>query len=174
MAQCRIDRIERGVAIGGVDERVKGGGKGKRLAKIGETEVGSRGLAVGGELAQCALEFASGGEDAGDAFEVREVGVVERVLAGYRAFAGICDSPRAEAARGVNCAVRARVGEVGDKVHGAIGAYVGEGEMRDGNLEGNFARLVGFKHHADAGALDCANLNGREIGRRCGCRRGAS
>ena len=158
MTESSVDGIEDGVAIGGVDKSMEGGGEGERGAEVGETEVGSIGLAVGSELAQGALELAGGGEDSGDAFEVREVGVVEGVLAGDGALSGVCDDPRTEATGGVDSASWERIGEVGDKVHGAGGADVGEGEVSYGDFKGKLAGLVGFKNQVCAGAVDGFDL----------------
>ena len=63
-------------------------------------------VAVDVDAVELAAEFSGGGEDAADAVNGAEVGVVEGVVAGDGGVAGTLVVPRAEGAGGVNIAAR--------------------------------------------------------------------
>ena len=79
--QGGLDGLEPCVAVGSVHARMKVGVKHHGVAEARELEVGSIGLAVDGEIAQRALVTSGRIQDAGDAFEDGQIGVIEGVVA---------------------------------------------------------------------------------------------
>lgn len=166
-AEDGVDGLEPGVAVGAVDSGVEVGVQRHGVAEVGEAEVGGVGVAVDDDVAQGALVLAGGRENAADAFEGAEVGVVEGVLALDGILAGIGNLPGAEVAGGVNGADGAGVGEVGYEVHHAAAAEgrslaVSESEAGNGEVERQLAGLVGLEDEVGVGALDLVDGEGED------------
>ena len=152
--QGGVDGLKPCVAIGAVDARVKVGVKRHGVAEARELEVGSVGLAVDGEVAQSALVTSGRIEDAGDAFEDGQIGVVEGVVAADWAAAGVGNDPRSKAAGGWMAPGGVGLCKLRVEVHGRAWAHPFELEMADGKFQRQLVGLVGFDGQACVGAVD--------------------
>ncbi len=152
--QRGVHGIERGVAIGAVDEGVEGGLEGDGVVGDVEREIGGGGGAVDGDVIESAGELASGGEGSADAFDGVEVGVGKGVLAVDGGGAGIVAVPGAEVAGSVDGADGLGIDEEGVVEHGRAGANVGELEVLDGEAERVLGRVGVLDDEVDVLAVD--------------------
>jgi len=112
-AESSCDGLQIGVAAGAVDDGVELCLQGHGMACGIELEVGRVRGAVDDNAVKLAVEFSGGGEDAADALDGAEVGVVEGVVAGDGGVAGTLEVPRTEGADGVDVAGWNGIGECG-------------------------------------------------------------
>ena len=78
---------------------------------VSREKSGRLGGAVDGDSVELTLEIADRREDAAEALDGIEVGVVEGVVAGHGRVAGIVGLPRSKGAGGVDFAARDGIGE---------------------------------------------------------------
>src|SRR5580698_8504650 len=108
-----------------------------------ELKVGRVGGAVDVDAVELAGEFSGGREDAADALDGAEVGVIEGVVAGDGGVAGTFEVPRTESADGMNIAARDGIGERGVIGPRRVAADIVHHDVLQYEVLGILARLGG-------------------------------
>ena len=116
-------------------------------------EIRGVGLAIDHDLVQRALVSPLRGEDAADALDGAQVGIVEGVGAAHSGRSRLVGVPGAEVAAALDLAHRFGIGQHGGKIHRLAGAYGAQGKALDDKMQGELARLVGAQGEHGVGAV---------------------
>ena len=122
LPQPGVDRVQVGIAVGAVHDRLERRRQRQRVLRDVETEIRRPGLALHFDASQGAAELSGRRQGAGDALDRREVDVVERILPVNRRRARRLTAPGAETPFGLDLAAWNGIGQLGAERHAALDA----------------------------------------------------
>ena len=117
----RLDRLQVGIAIGAIDNGVELGMQRHLVPADLDLEVRGVGLAIHHDLVQRALVCPLRGEDAANALDGAQVGIVEGVGAAQRGRSRPVGIPGAKVASALDLAHRLGIGQDGGKIQRLAG-----------------------------------------------------